>query len=102
MIICVKCGNSNDDQSPVCERCGWKLQSQRVEPRAPRIEVPQLSLRRRQGGFPLMSRAVEVGVVSVGLVVALGYGLATGRWWPVGVAAAFGVGLMVWRRKWHE
>lgn len=99
MIVCVKCGQPNEDHEPACRRCGWKLQSGRVVNREERRYTPMSAFRRDEDEYPLLSRAVEVVVASALLVGATGYGLYTGQWWPVLAAGALGVALILWRRK---
>lgn len=84
----------------MCAKCAHKLQSrwsgpQRAEHRA---EIPQPLGGGKRGGVPLFVHTVEVLGACAAIMVALGYGLATGTWWPVFVACALALGLLVLRR----
>ncbi len=83
-----------------CLKCGHKLQS-RHKGGASDAWRPG-SLKRMGGVAPqgrgLFLRTVEVLGVASALLVALGYGLSTGIWWPVVVAGTLALGVLVLRK----
>ncbi len=49
-------------------------------------------------GRTLFLRTAEVLGVASALLIALGYGLSTAVWWPVAVAGALALGVLVLRK----
>ncbi|MGE4292234.1 MAG: zinc-ribbon domain-containing protein [Desulfovibrio sp.] len=106
MIICTRCGVSNEDSEPFCVSCGHKLQSAR---RPGAVEPPSAwrlaeTLRPLPPGAlggrfrSLLLRCLEVWVVAAATLGLAAWGLAGSRWWPGVLGAVLG-GLYIFLRR---
>lgn len=104
MIICTRCGASNDDGKLVCQACGRKLQSGRSGPSplaeeeedAPLAplsrEILPAAIRR------MLRKGLEAWVYALVLLAAGLWVAATGQWLVLAPVVAV-TALLAWSRK---